>query len=69
MNISFIEASIKILMKWYHVPTKLAKIFLDTSPCASEGVLKKKCVCNYVLTNMRINKVASMKLKKSLESV
>lgn len=44
MNISLIEASIKVFTRWYYVPARLARIYPDASPlcyrgCGLEGTM------------------------------
>lgn len=37
MNISLIEVNVKILTRWYFFPTRLARIYPDTSPLCYRG--------------------------------
>lgn len=37
LNISLIEANLKILTSWYYVPSRLAVIYLEASPLCFRG--------------------------------
>ena len=37
LNISLIEASLKVLVRWYYVPSRLARIFPGSSPVCFRG--------------------------------